>query len=152
VRKLNILPIFLIVLYLISASAVDFNNLQDSVNRYNNKIDQAPAVLKALMGNERLNMTILMNNGNVVIWGLETENAKIVRYSLGGLENPTINEYATESAINEVLNAKDPVAVFNNAKMAGQIRVEGKTPTAKIKIMVMLSDEEAIKYYFGMFN
>lgn len=104
------------------------------------------------MGNERLNMTILMNNGKVVVWGLETENTKIVRYSLGGLENPTIEEYATESAIIEVLNAEDPVVVFNNAEMAGQIKVEGKTPTAKKKLMALLLDEEAIKYYFGMFS
>ena len=62
------LAIFLIVLSLASA-AVDFNNLQDSVNRYNNKIDQAPAVLKAFMGNERLNMTILRNNSSIVVWG-----------------------------------------------------------------------------------
>jgi cell division septal protein FtsQ len=135
----------------LTSTAVDFNNLQDSVNRYNNKIDQAPAVLKALMDNERLNMTILLNNGNVVVWGLETEKTKIVRYSLGGLENPTIEEYAAESAINEVLNAEDPVAVFNDAEIAGQIRVEGKTQTARKNIRDVLSDEEAIKYYFGMF-
>jgi len=136
----------------LASAAVDFNNLQDSVNRYNNKIDQAPAVLKAFMGNERLNMTILTNNSSVVVWGLETENAKIVRYRLGGLENPTIEEYATESAINEILNAEDPVAVFHKVETAGQIRIEGKTPLAKIKIMAMLSDEEAIRYYFGMFS
>jgi hypothetical protein len=151
VRYLNLLAIFLIVLSLASA-AVDFNNLQDSVNRYNNKIDQAPAVLKAFMGNERLNMTILTNNSSIVVWGLETENARIVRYRLGGLENPTIEEYAAESAVNEVLNAEDPVAVFHKAEKAGQISVEGKTPTAKIKVMAMLSDGEAIKYYFGMFS
>lgn len=145
------LPIFLIMLSLTSA-AVDFNNLQDSVNRYNNKIDQAPDVLKTLMWNERLNMTILMNNSNVVVWGLETENAKIVRYRLGGLENPTIDEYATESAINEVLNAEDPVAAFLKAATSGEIRVEGKTPVAERNLMTMLSDGEAIKYYFGMFS
>lgn len=150
-RYLNSFSVLLIILALASA-AVDFNNLQDAVSKYNNKIDQAPALLKDLMGNERLNMTILMNNSNVVVWGLETKNAKIVRYHLGGLENSTIEEYGTEMAINEVINAEDPVAVFHKAEDAGQIRIEGKTLTAKIKLMAVLSNGEAIKYYFGMFS
>lgn len=150
-RYLNSFSVLLIILALASA-AVDFNNLQDAVSKYNNKIDQAPALLKDLMGNERLNMTILMNSSNVVVWGLETKNAKIVRYHLGGLENSTIEEYGTEMAINEVINAEDPVAVFHKAEDAGQIRIEGKTLTAKIKLMAVLSNGEAIKYYFGMFS
>lgn len=150
-RYLNSFSVLLIILALASAT-VDFNNLQDAVNRYNNKIDLAPALLKDLMGDERLNMTILMNDSKIVVWGLETKNAKIVRYYLGGLENSTIEEYGTEMAINEVINAEDPVAVFHKAEDAGQIRIEGKTPMAKIKLMAVLSNGDAIKYYFGMFS
>jgi hypothetical protein len=141
----------LLVLSIVDA-AVDFNNLQDSVTRYNNNIENAPAVLKAFMGNERINMTILMHNRSIVVWGIETENAKIIRYSLGGVKSPTIDEYACEDAINEVLSAEDSLAVFHESEMSGRIKIEGETPEAKIKLAAMLSSGEAIKYYFGMFD
>ena len=146
------LAMALLLVLPVADAAVDFNNLQDSVDRYNNNIENAPAVLKAFMGNERINMTILMNNGSVVVWGIETENAKIISYTLGGLKNPTIYEYAYEDAINEVLSAKDSLAVFHESEKSGRIKIEGRTPEAKIKVAVMLSSGEAIKYYFGMFG
>ena len=136
----------------IADAAVDFNNLQDSVTRYNNNIENAPAVLRAFMGNERINMTILMHNGSIVVWGIETENAKIIGHTPGGLKNPTIDEYACEDAINEVLSAEDSLAVFHESEESGRIKIEGKTPEAKIKLAAMLSSGEAIKYYFGMFD
>ena len=142
---------FILVLPIVDA-AVDFTDLKGSVDRYNNNIDKAPDVLKAMMGNERINMTILLSNGSVIAWGLVTENAKIVKYNLGGIDNPTIDEYASENAINDVLTAKDSAAAFNKAKDAGLIRIDGKTPLSKIKIAAMLSSGEAIKYYFGMFS
>jgi hypothetical protein len=141
---------FLLVLPIIDAS-VDFSNLKSSVDRYNNNIEKAPAILKAMMGNERTNMTIRMRNGSTVTWGITTENAKIVKYTLGGVANPTINEYACEDSIDAILNADDSAAAFNKAKKAGLVSIEGNTPTAKLKVAAMLSSSEAIKYYFGMF-
>ncbi|MGA9097777.1 MAG: hypothetical protein WB392_02460 [Methanotrichaceae archaeon] len=152
-ERLLLLIIMLIILVLpIADAAVDFTDLRGSVDRYNNNIDKAPDLLKAMMGNERINMTILLSNGSVIAWGLVTENAKIVKYNLGGIDNPTIDEYASENAINDVLTAKDSAAAFNKAKDAGLIRIEGKTPIAKLKIAAMLSSGDAIKYYFGMFS
>jgi len=150
-RIILLITMLILVLPLIDA-AVDFTDLRGSVDRYNNNIDKSPDVLKAMMGNERINMTILLSNGSVIAWGLVTENAKIVKYNLGGINNPTIEEYASENAVNDVLTAKDPAAAFSKAKEAGTIRIEGKTPIAKLKIAAMLSSGDAIKYYFGMFS
>ncbi len=141
-----------VLLLSIAEATVDFNNLQDSITRYNNNIENAPPVLKAFMGNERINMTILLHNESMTVWGIETENAKIIKYTLGGLKNPTIEEFACEDAINEVLNAEDPFTVFHESENSGRIKIEGRTPEAKIKVAAMLSSEESIKYYFGIFE
>ncbi len=153
-KKVHIMLVIiaLILVLPIVDAAVDFTDLQGSVDRYNNNIDKAPDVLKAMMGNERINMTILLSNGDIIAWGLATENAKIIKYNLGGIDNPTIEEYASEDAIKDVLTAKDPAAAFNKAKGAGLISIEGKTPLSKLKVAAMLSSGEAIRYYFGMFS
>ena len=150
-RFVFLVIISVLVLHIVDA-AVDFTDLKGSVDRYNNNINKAPDLLKAMMGNERINMTILLSNGSVIAWGLVTENAKIVKYNLGGIDNPTIEEYASENAINDVLTAKDAAAAFNKAKSDGLIRIEGETPLDKIKVAAMLSSGDAIRYYFGMFS
>ena len=77
------------------------------------------------------------------------ENAKIVRSAYGDLENPTIEAYTTESAINMVLDAEDPVAAYQEAEKSGLMRIEGKTVGAKMKIAVALSLGSAIKPFLS---
>ena len=51
-----------------AASALDFGNLQNDTDLYNNKIADAPAVLKGMIGNENVDFTILLNNGSTLKW------------------------------------------------------------------------------------
>lgn len=140
----------MVVLLCISfAGAVDFNNLQNYVAGYNNKIENAPTVLRGMLGNENVDFTILLNNRSTLRWGMEMENAKIVRSAYGGLENPTIEAYATEGAINKVLGAEDPMAAYQEAEKSGQMRIDGKTLGAKMKIATALSLGSVIKPFLG---
>jgi hypothetical protein len=137
----------------IAIAVVDFSNLQDSVERYNNNVENAPPILRTMLGNESFNMTILLINGSTITWGIQMdENAKIAKIIPGGMDDPTIVEYAAESAINDVLAAEDTMAVFQKAQEAGQIRIEGKTQTASWKLAILLRSGDAIKYYFGIFS
>lgn len=140
----------IVLLFFISfADAVDFNNLQNYVDIYNNKIENAPTVLRGMLGNENVDFTILLNNSSTLRWGMEMENAKIVRSVYGGLENPTIEAYTTEGAINKVLDAEDPVAAYKEAEKSGQMRIDGKTIGAKMKIAAALSFGAVIKPFLS---
>jgi hypothetical protein len=133
------LVIVVFILVFMAEGALDFNNLQIYVQGYNNKIENAPPVLRSLLGNENIDFTIFLNNGNTVRWGIELESGMIVRSANGGLQNPTIEVYSTENAINKVLAAEDPMAAYKEAEKAGEMRIEGKTFGANIKIVTALS-------------
>lgn len=132
------------ILVFTGEGALDFNNLQNYVDGYNNKIETAPPVLKSLLGNENIDFTLHLDSGKTVRWGIEMKDAMIVSTSNSGLQNPTITVYSTENAINKVLAAQDPIAAYKEAEKANEMRIEGKTFGANIKIMTALSLGSAI--------
>ena len=147
--KRLISTVVVLFLLLFVADAVDFNNLQNYVDLYNNKIENAPTVLRSMLGNENVDFTILLNNSSTLRWGMEMENAMIVRSAYGGLENPTIEAYATEGAMNKVLDAEDPMAAYKEAEKSGLMKIDGKTIGAKMKITMALSMGDAIKPFLS---
>jgi hypothetical protein len=151
--RILIAQIILVLLCVaISGAVVDLNNLQKSIDSYNANIDNAPSVLRTLLGDEKVNATILLNNSSTIAWGFETKNAKIVRSEKGGIENPTIDIYATEDAIYRVENAADPVATYKDAEKSGEVSIKGNTLGARLKLAAALSSGEAIKFFFGILS
>lgn len=151
-RALIFSALFVLLSVCMASTAIDFNNLQESIDNFNRNIDSAPSVLRALLGNEKTNITILLNNSSTVSWGFETKNAKIVRFEKGGIENPTIDVFATEDAINRVQSAQDPVAAYKNAEESGEVKIEGKTLGARLKLGAALSSSEAIRFFFRILS
>ncbi len=151
-RTLTFSALLILLSVCMTGVAIDLNKPQESIGSYNSNIDAAPSVLKALLGNEKVNITILLNNSSTAIWGFETKNAKIVRFERGGIENPTIDVFATEDAIYRVQSAQDPLAAYKNAEESGDVRIEGKTLGAKLKLGAALSSSEAIRYFFGILS
>ncbi len=151
-RALVSLAVLVLLCVSIAGAVVDINNLQKSIDSYNSQIDTAPQVLRTLLGDERVNATILLKNGTTIAWGFETKNAKIVRSQKGGIEDPTIDVYATEDAIHEVENAADPAAAYKEAEKSGEVSIKGNTWGAKAKLMAVLSSGEAIKFFFKILS
>jgi hypothetical protein len=153
-RTLISLTVLMLMFFCVSmgSAVVDVNNLQKSIDSYNSNIDTAPSVLRALLGDEKVNATILLNNSSTISWGFETKNAKIVRSEKGGIENPTIDVFATEDAIYRVENAADPVAAYRDAERSGEVSIKGNTLGAKLKLAAALSSGEAIRFFFGILS
>lgn len=151
-KPLIFLAILLLFFIPVASAAIDLSNLNASVNDYNKNIDNAPSVLRALLGDERVNITLKLNNSSTESYGIVTKNAKIVEFTPGGLKSPTIEVYGTEAAINNIVNAQDAAAAYRSAEAAGQVKIEGKSLTAKLKLGAALSSSEAIKYFFGIFS
>lgn len=151
-RVLIIQTMLILLCVSISGAVIDLNNLQNSIDSYNDNINNAPTVLRTLLGDEKVNVTILLNNSSTVAWGFETKNARIVRSEKGGIENPTIDVYATEDAIYRVENAADPAAAYRDAERSGEVSIKGNTLGAKLKLTAALSSGEAIKFFFGILS
>ena len=67
------------------AYALNFDNMNIYTDMYNEKIRNAPEVLRSMVGDENVEFTIKLNNGSNMQWWMELENAKIVRSNYGGL-------------------------------------------------------------------
>jgi len=139
----------LLLLSLSAACAVDFNNMQNYVDFYNNKIETAPEVLKSMIGDEDVDLTILLNNGSTLRWRMELENAKIIQSGYGDLGRTTIEVDTTEDALNKVLHAEDPMTAYQEAEESGQMKIDGKTFKADAKITVALGMGSVINSFIG---
>jgi hypothetical protein len=130
----------------------DLDKLQKSIDIYNSKMDKAPSLVRGQLGDEKINATILLNNGSTIAWGFETKDQKIVRSEKGGIENPTIDVYATEDLINRLENSADPLAIYRDAEKSGEVSIKCSTPSAKLKLAIILYSDQAIKFFFGIIS
>jgi hypothetical protein len=146
----SLISVAISLFLLISAGgAIDYNNLQEYAGMYNSKIQHASPVLKEILGSETVDFTIMLDNGSSLRWGMKMENAMIVGSAYGGLQNPTIDVYAAEDAINNLLGAEDPVAAYKEAERSGQMKIECKTLTSQIKFVAALSAGGMIKPFLN---
>jgi pectin methylesterase-like acyl-CoA thioesterase len=131
-------------------SAITFENIQHSVEIYNSGVENAPGVVKTLLGDERVQVEISRANGTALMAGLETKNAVIVRAIPGEIEDPTIVVEGKEEAITRVYQSDDPVAAFQEAKDQGEISVRGTTFTSKLKVTAALASTPALRFFASL--
>ncbi len=125
--------------------------MQKYVGIYNNKIDGAPDILKGLVGNEKIDLTITRTNGSLYVAGLEIENAHIDKIVKGGIDNPNIDINATEKAIDDIQSSKDPITVFQQEKDSGQVTFQSNDFFTNIKIGAVLSSGSILQFFYNMF-
>ena len=145
----TVFALFILFSSLSVAYAVNFDNMNIYTDMYNEKISNAPEVLRSMVGDENVEFTIKLNNGSNMQWWMELENAKIVRSNYGGLEDATIEVTATEAALNNVLHAENPVAAYQEAEKSGQMAIDGKTFKSGIKITAALNLGSVMNSFIG---
>jgi pectin methylesterase-like acyl-CoA thioesterase len=132
------------------ASSLTFDSIQHGVDIYNSGVENAPGVVKTLLGDERIQVEIARADGTFLMAGLETKNAVIVGTIEGEIENPTIVVEAEEEAITRVYESDDPVAAFQEAKDQGKISVRGTTFTSKLKVTAALASTPALRFFASL--
>lgn len=145
--------VLLIMLSLSVASAVslDAASIQSYVDSYNGKIDNAPDVLKGMLGNEQVNVDITRNDGSLFQVGFDVKNAHIDSMVEGGLSDPSIVLTTTESAVANIKGSDDPITAFQSQMDLGQVRIEGENYIAKAKIAAVLSSGGVLQFFYNVF-
>lgn len=120
--------IVLFVLYLLLAQAVIAQ--QDIISELLStgedlKGTELPSALGALFGNERINLHVRLNSGEEVVLGLTIENKVIQGIQEGELDDPTMNTYVGEDAINEIMDSDDPTSSLMDALDNREITYRG---------------------------
>ncbi|MEA1999282.1 MAG: hypothetical protein U9N61_08175, partial [Euryarchaeota archaeon] len=100
-------------------------DIKEGVEIYNQNVDKIPFI-KSLIGEERINCEISLDDGNVLMYGIETgKGAKVISFDVAEISDPTMNVYTSESTIHTIMNAEDPVSSFQDAFKTGAIKLEG---------------------------
>lgn len=152
--KRSILSAAIFLMLLISfanAFSVDMAETQKNIDAYNKNIDKAPAILKGIMGNERINLDITRDDGSVFRVGLDVVGGRINNTVIGGWDDPSITITSTESAINDTRLSKDPITTFQNERNQGQITFEAKGLLAKAKLEAVLSSTSVLQFGYSLF-
>ncbi|MHC1595193.1 MAG: hypothetical protein ACXQT2_07795 [Methanotrichaceae archaeon] len=137
-----------------SGTSIDFELIQHGVEFYNasmeNAPDNAPDLVKSLLGDERIEINIIRENGTILAAGLYMENALVVKTIEGEMDSPTVVIEGTEDAITRIPGAEDPVKVFQQAWNDDEISITGKTFKAKFKIAAALSSTTLLEFLADM--
>lgn len=114
-----------------------FEDLKQQVDIYNQNVGGIPFI-KSLIGKERINCEISLNDGNMLTIGIETDkDAKVISLEKGEISDPMVNAYTTENTVRNIMNSSDPVSAFQDALNTGAIKFEGVGLGNKIKVGVM---------------
>lgn len=112
-------------------------DLKRGVETYNQNVDEIPFI-GSLIGEERINCEISLDDGNVLMYGIETgKGAKVISFEVAEISDPTMNVYTSESTIRTIMNAEDPVSAFQDAFKTGAIKLEGVGLVNELKVGVM---------------
>ncbi len=133
-----------------SGTSIDFEFIQHGVEFYNASMENAPDLVKSLLGDERIEINIIRENGTILVAGLYMENALVVKTVEGEMDSPTVVIEGKEDSISRILDAEDPVEVFQQAWNDGEIRITGKTFKAKFKIAAALSSATLLEFLADM--
>jgi hypothetical protein len=151
---LALLMFFVVFLSLASGSFTQ-DQVQNYVDQYNQRIDDAPELVKSLLtgllGNEKIDVNISMNDGSVFSVGFETKDARITKTDAFGAQNPTIIVAVTEGAIERIKGSNDPVAAFQAEMSYGQVNIEGTNLVTKLKLSAVLSSLPVLKFFSSIF-
>ena len=91
---------------------------------------------RTLLGNERINLTVKMNDNSIKQLGLITKNGKIISYSKKTLENPTVYVTLSEDTMNSISSSSNPSKDFANAIQNKDISIESKRTVTGIKVYI----------------
>ena len=103
------------------------------------------------MGNEKINLDVTKADGSVFRVGLDVVSARIEKTVAGGWTDPSITITTTESAINNVRRAKDPIAAFENERDQGQITFDAKGMLTRVKLEAVLSSSSVLQFGYKLF-
>jgi hypothetical protein len=149
------LLMFFVVSVSFASGSFSQDQVQNYVDQYNQRIDAAPEYVKGLLtgllGNERIDMNVSMNDGSHFSVGFETKDAKVTRTDAGGAQDPTIIITLTEGAMDRIKGSKDPVAAFQAEMGSGQVNIAGTNMITKFKLSAVLSSFPVLKFFSSIF-
>ncbi|MDY6965211.1 MAG: hypothetical protein SVM80_04475 [Halobacteriota archaeon] len=114
---------------------------------YNPNLGKVPWFVKSVIGNERINAQITLNEGGVLTIGAQTKDAAVVKFQEGEISKPSMKIYTTEGTINSIINSGDPIGRTQEALAAEEITYEGVRIGSRLKLGIATLGVRAYGFY-----
>ncbi len=136
-----------------SASILDVlsdpSQLQNFAEGYNKRIDRVPKILTYLLGDERVNIKIVLSNGKTCRLSYKTKNGRITTIVEGWLKDPTIIVSTNQNVIEKINALEDPLAAFKRERASQRLIIEGQSLKTRIKLESALSSDSVLWFFYN---
>src|SRR3989338_7086612 len=134
-NKFRIIMLFLAFTSVVSAQelnliSVPTDQIQQVLSENNFEIPKSAHML--IKSNENINIVI----GNTRSLNVVLENYKIISIKDGISEESTINVYATENAVKELENTKDPKKTLKSLLKSKELQIKPKSIQGRVKVRI----------------
>ena len=134
-NKLMIIILFLAFTSMVSAQelnliSVPTDQIQQVLSENNFEIPKSAHML--IKSNENINIVI----GNTRSLNVVLENYKIISIKDGISEESTINVYATENAVKELENTKDPKKTLKSLLKSKELQIKPQSILGRVKVRI----------------
>ncbi|MCX8147628.1 MAG: hypothetical protein N3D84_04125, partial [Candidatus Woesearchaeota archaeon] len=102
--------------------------------KYNDASYKIPAIFRYAFGNERVNVTYIRLDGEVVNLAIEIQKGNIKSAEKGEMKNPTLNVNIQESSMIKISKARDTIDGVKKAFSNKEITYECLTIKTSIKM------------------
>jgi len=126
----------------------DPSQLHNFAERYNKKIGKVPKILTYLLGEEKVNIKISLDNGKICRLGYKTEKGLITKIVEGWLKDPTIKVTTTQEVIERINASADPLAAFRSERAMRGLIIEGQSLETRIKLDAALSSNSVLWFFY----
>ena len=123
----------LLLLSVSSVSALVVPNLADIKDSYNSNLDKIPGFVKTILGSERINVVVHLDDDSLLKFQAITKDGSITTLDYGELENATIIVSTSEKVINTIQASSNPVNALELALDNNDIKVEPQTFAKKVE-------------------
>jgi hypothetical protein len=117
-----------------TATAASILELDLVKETYNNNLDKIPGFVKRLIGTERINCYVTMNDGTEMKIGAVTKDSAIQELTDKEIGNATLKIYTSEKTILDISSSEKPANMLQEKLRNGEIRYEAIKFTSKAKL------------------
>jgi hypothetical protein len=109
-------------------------NPEEVKELYNTNIDKAPGVIKSLITEEAINLTLNLNNGSASQLSIIAEDGKITQIINKPIDKYTLDIAISEQALNKITNSENQISEIISALDNNEITYNAKKTSTKAKL------------------
>jgi hypothetical protein len=153
-RYLALVILILLILSSTALAGLDFGTVQGYVEDYNNNITKAPTLMTEILGNEKVDLVISLNDSSSFRVGFDVQKAYIAQTIPGGIDNPSITITTSESFIEKLKSSENPVATLDAERKkneGSQIKIISNNPITSWKLGFVLASTPVLEFFYNIF-